>query len=343
MKVCAINGQNYRLPSRQNIFQRDLYVHLINWKWEHVTRQVGTYRGQEYDAILPADYTEQLPVLYPDIRDAFRDHLAKFPFRIHRHFNHMASSQAANVNLFLPILLHRNANAILTAVNPEFARIATDQLDNGYRIEFWDEPFGNLGDKTKVSGTDADLAIAYYNHNDELCLWLIEHKLTESNFTKCGGFSSRGRKAQHDCSRSFSDILANKSLCYYHDVRHFNYWNITDANQDFFTNHTRHAHCPFQGGMNQLWRNQLLALGVEQDARQPFKHVMFSVVRHPGNHYLDRSLKAYRDLIGHNPKFSVFTSVDILNAASQVNDSELGHWIEWYVDLYNLPVERGIS
>ncbi len=341
MKVLAINGQNYRLPSALNTFQQSLYVHLINWKWEHVTRQVGRYRGQEYDAILPEEYAEKLPVLYPGIRGAFREHLVKFPFRIHRHFNHVASSQAANVNLFLPVLLHKNVDAILKSINPNFVRLATDLLHDGYRLEFWDEPFGNLGDKTKISGTDADIAIAYYNHQDELCLWLIEHKLTERDFTRCGGFRSKGRKKQHDCTRSFSDILANKSLCYYHDIRHFNYWKITEANQDFFPNHSTLAHCPFKGGMNQLWRNQLLALSVEQDARQPFKHVMFSVVKHPGNHYLDKTLKAYRDLIGHNSKFSVFASADVISLASAVGDGQLDNWVTWYSSFCNFPLPGG--
>jgi len=210
------------------------------------------------------------------------------------------------------------------------------QLDHGYRIEFWDEPFGNLNDKTPVSGTDTDIAIAYYNHQDELCLWLIEHKLTESEFTTCGGFKSQGRQPKHDCSKSFSDILADKHLCYYHDVRQFNYWNITAANQAFFPNYSQHAHCPFQGGLNQLWRNQLLGLSIEQDERQPYQHVTFSVVKHPRNIHLDRSLADYRELIADNPKFSAFTSADVLAAASVLHDPEVDRWVTWYRELYAL-------
>jgi hypothetical protein len=248
----------------------------------------------------------------------------------------MASSQAANLNLFLPLLRHAKADAILSRLRPDFARLATEQLDHGYRIEFWDEPFGNLHDKTPVSGTDSDIAIAYYNYQDELCLWLIEHKLTEAEFTACGGFKSRGRKPRHDCSRSFADILADKHLCYYHDVSGFAYWTITEANQSFFVNHAQHAHCPFQGGLNQLWRNQLLALSIEQDARQPYQYISFSVVKHIGNTHLDPSLHAYQDLIAHNPKFSTFTSTDVLAAASACDDVEMNHWIAWYRTLYNL-------
>ena len=334
MKVITIDGRDYRLPGMLNPFQQDLYVHLIDWKWAHITREAGTTRGGYYDAILPERYADQLPILYPAIVPAFKEHLQKFPFRIHKYFHHMASSQVADLNLFLFILRHPKANAIFAKLKPDFARLAIDELDHGYRIEFWDEPFGSLGDKSATTGTDADIAIAYYNHQDELCLWLIEHKLTESEFTTCGGFRSKGRSAKHDCSKSFSDILADNQICYYQDVRQYNYWKITETNQAFFANHAQHMHCPFQGGLNQLWRNQLLGLSIEQDERQPYQHVTFSVVGHPRNIYLDRSLREYQALIENNPKFSIFTSSDVIIAASSLHDPELDEWVQWYQDLY---------
>ena len=329
--------QDYRLPNGLNPFQKELYIHLINWKWKHITKDPGMAQGFKYDAILPKRYDGQFPRLYPDIVDSLKNHHKTFPFKFHPYFNHMASSQAANINLFLPLLLHSRASDVLRAIRPDFDRLATDQLDHGYRLEFWDEPFGNLGDKNKTSGTDSDIAIAYYNKHDELCLWLIEHKLTEKEFTTCGGFKSKGRKPKHDCSRRFSEILADKDICYYHDVRKFHYWDITEANQGFFVNYARHTSCPFRGGMNQLWRNQLLALAVEEDARLPYKNVSFSVVRHPKNHSLDESIATYEDLIDNNTKFSVLTSADFIAAASAIGDGQLDDWVTWYCGLYDLP------
>jgi hypothetical protein len=334
MKTFTQNGQTYRLPGTLNAFQQSLYIHLIDWKWMHITREPGWSRGNPYDAILPDDLAGQYSMLYPPIVPALKSHLQKFPFRIHKYFNHMASSQAANLNLFLPILHSPQAAEILSAIKPDIARIASDHLDQGYRIEFWDEPFGNLGDKTDVSGTDADIAIAYYNHQNELCLWLIEHKLTEAEFTTCGGFRSRGRQPRHDCRQPFAAILSAKNTCYYHDARGFRYWEITERNRDFFPGHALHAQCPFQGGMNQLWRNQLLALSIEEDERQPYQQVTFSVVKHPRNTALDTSLAEYRALIGDNSKFSVFTSEDVISAASPREDAALNQWVAWYRDLY---------
>jgi hypothetical protein len=71
---------------------------------------------------------------------ALQEHLLKYPFRIHTYFYHMASSQAANINLFLPVLLHPAADANLASLKPDFAALARSELDHGYRIEFWDEP-----------------------------------------------------------------------------------------------------------------------------------------------------------------------------------------------------------
>jgi hypothetical protein len=337
MKIFTVNGQDYRLPGMLNPFQQEMYIHLINWKWVHITREPGTFDDVVYDATLPDEYADQYPMLYPSIVNILKEHLKKFDFRIHLHFNHMASSQAANLNLFLPILQNPNASAVFAKLKSDFARLATSHLDHGFRIEFWDEPFGTLNDKSKTTGTDSDIAIAYYNHQDELCLWLIEHKLTEKEFTTCGGARSKRRRPSHDCNKSFAEILANKDSCFYHHMNKYNYWKITETNQEFFANHANHDHCPFREGMNQLWRNQLLALGIERDEeRQHYKHVTFSVVRHPRNTHLNATLKAYQYLIADNPKFSVFTSADVIAAASALGDDQLGQWVTWYKALYNL-------
>jgi hypothetical protein len=349
MNVEKINGKDYRLPGGLNEFQLQMYVHLIDWKRAQITTEPGNYkyRGEpiSYDAILPEAMIDELRVIYPPVVDDLRRHQRENRFRLHTHFNHMASSQAANVNLFLPVLHHPMASKVLVSVKPDFAELATDQLDHGYCLEYWGGNFGGdesdtglLGDKSALGGTDSDIAIAYRNFSGELCLWLIEHKLTESEFTPCGGFKSKDRKNHPscDCTRSVSEILKDKNACFHHLVRERNYWNITERNVEFFVNHGKHPNCPFKGGMNQLWRNQLLALAMEQDEQQPYKHASFSVVRHPTNRHLDDSLNAFKDLVGHNPKFSVFTSEDMLRAVEEHQDGVLNQWALWYRTLYML-------
>jgi hypothetical protein len=267
MKAYFTEEGIFRLPNELSDFQKDMYIHLIKWKWKNLTEEAGIYKNEEYDAILPKHLANMFVTLYPDIKEKLISHHKKYPFRLHKHFNHMASSQAAIINLFLPILYHPHVDKIFSNINPNYKSLAKDQLDNGYRLEFWDEPYANLKDKTTVSGTDSDIAIAYYNHDNELSLWLIEHKLTEKEFTYCGGYSSKGKKDHHFCNAPFADILANKSLCYYHDIKNYKYWDITERNQNFLKNHSDYDYCPFDKGMNQLWRNQLLALSIAYSGR----------------------------------------------------------------------------
>lgn len=99
-------------------------------------------------------------------------------------------------------------------------------------------------------------------------------------------------------------------------------------------NHSKHNSCPFKGGMNQLWRNQLLGFALEKAGM--FKEAYFSVVKHPENKALDKSIDQYKDLINHNNRFSVFDSKKVIDAASKLGDKALNEWIEWYRGLYKI-------
>lgn len=342
MREKIIDSVLYKLPDSLTPFQEKMYVHLINWKWKNITKEAGqyNYKGNviEYDAILPENIWGSFPILYPTILDDVKNHLNKFSFKFHEHFNHIVSSQAANINLFLPILLSTNANNILRQLKQDFKTLATNELYKGFRIEFWDgnsnKDKGILGDHSAVAGTDSDIGIAYYNHHDELCLWLIEHKLAEIKFTDCGGAKSKGRKPIHNCNKSFSEILIDKDLCFYHSDRKNEYWKITDLNKSYFENHGEHKSCPFQGGMNQLWRNQLLGFALEKEGL--YKEVYFSVVKHHDNKALDASINQYKELIADNKKFSVYDSKEIIDAAKKINNSEVNKWVKWYENLYSI-------
>jgi len=327
MKIYEINGKRYQLPNKLTDFQLKMYVHLINWKWDHLTQEPGFNKHVSYDASLPDELKAQYFQLYRPIKERLLDHQQKFPFKFHKFFWYMASSQAACVNLFLPLLKDPDiAATILGKVKTDIKEIATDFLDTGFRIEFWDEPDNLLNDHNKVSGTDADIAIAYYDHQGNINLWLIEHKLTETEFTTCGGSKSKGRTSSHVCAPT-SAILNNPDLCYYHSGRNFRYWDITlgDASP-FNANRIREYNkCPFMGGMNQLWRNQLLATSLESSTlpQWPYKKVYFSVVYHPGNNSLKPSISKYQELIGFNDRFFAFSSDKLINRVKEINEPAL--------------------
>jgi len=251
----------------------------------------------------------------------------------------MASSQAACANLFVPLLQYPDEAArVLRVVKPDLQSIAVDMLDSGFALEFWDEPDNALNDHTPVSGTDTDIAIAYYTEHGKLNLWLIEHKLTEHGFTTCGGYRSRRRNRRtHRCD-SVAEILANRRLCYYDSVSDYRYWKITQANPQVFPaeNLATRAECPFQGGLNQLWRNQLMAAAIESSTspRWPFEAVYFSVVHHPGNHALHSTIERFRGLTGGSTRFLSFSSEVIVNRADELALAPLRSWVSWYREMY---------
>lgn len=335
----------YRMPGNLSDSQAKMYKHLIDYK-RSVLRieEPGKYAGRKYDAVLPDEFKGQLPHLYEPVRQRFIDHQQTFHFKTHKFADHMASSQIACANLFLPIMAQPAvAPAILKAVKPDLASIATDQLDAGFRIEFWDEvqndaagQNGLLGDHNSTAGTDADCAIAYRNHDNQLCLWLIEHKLTEAEFTTCGGAKSKGRQAgKHSCD-SIAEILKNPNFCYYHSACRYEYWNITGRYPDEFplSNLLKAGECPFKGGLNQLWRNQLLAIAIEKSPEWPYEKVFFSVVHHPGNTALAASMDEFMALTGNSGRFTRFTADRLVNPAKSCGSTELMDWAKWYNNLY---------
>jgi hypothetical protein len=341
MKEIIRNGKRYRLPNVLNAFQTELYLHLINWKWAHLTEEPGTFRGRPYDALLPQALKDELFPLYDPIKGLFQSHQKKFPFKSHKFLGHMASSQAACANLFLPLMQEPALAAeILRAVKPDLRQIATDQLDAGFRIEFWDEPYNLLNDHNAVSGTDADFAIAYDDENGNLNLWLIEHKLTEAEFTTCGGARSKNRTAVHRC-QPIGNIIENPELCYYHSASGYRYWDLTLSDNDIFDSQRlkEEGVCPFKGGMNQLWRNQLLAMGIEKSDHWPYKKVFFSVVYHPDNIFLQPTMQAFHDLIGHSDRFFSFTSNAVLKSVDGTQSPALKAWAEWYCELYRINIQ----
>ena len=346
MKEKTLNGKTYKLPGSLTPFQEEMYIHLINWKWKRNITEPGIYKTKDkngivqtylYDAILPKSVHKDFPLVYPNILKDLIEHRKKYYFKFHQHFNHIASSQVANVNLFLPLLLHPKVNEIFTLLKSDFKSLALRELYKGFRIEFWDgnsnEERGLLKDHSALSGTDSDIGIAYYNHSDQLCLWLIEHKLTEREFTGCGGIKSKDRDCEkHLCYKTFTEILSNKNFCFHHSFKGREYWNLTD--ETFFVNHSKYNTCPFKGGMNQLWRNQLLGFALEKAGL--FKEVYFSVVKHPENKALEKSIEQYKDLINHQNKFSVFDSKSAIDIVAKLQDSDLNAWVSWYKELYKI-------
>lgn len=334
----TINGVQYYLPNNLTLEQESIYVHIIDWKRKNITMQRGLYRGNEYDAIFPEETTIPAMMYKPIIPLLEEMQRSDFAYKPHKFAYHAISSQTACINLFMPLLLSEEADRILPLIPgcpSNFKGIARDKLFRGFCFEYWGQDIkqgtGLLNDHSKQAGTDADVAIAYYDKENKLCLWLIEHKLSEKEFTICGAYKSKANLYKDNCTQSnLMNIADEPQKCYYHMIG-YRYWNILKKNQGRFNGLTEFKGCPFKDGLNQLWRNQMLAFALQETGI--YSTVTFSVCHHAKNTMLDSSINRYKTLIDENKIFSSFTNYDILNAIIP-KDSNLQKWIKWYKDVY---------
>ena len=338
------NGRVYNMASCLNDFQKKLYIHLIDWKSINLTDKPGYYKGHPYDYMFPEEYIKQNPIppfIYSEIHDEIKEmQQSRFAYKVHKMAYHMASSQTACVNLFMPLLLDKNADEIirnLPGAPSDFRKINRNRLYKGFCFEYWGQDFttgkGLLGDHSNAAGTDSDLAIAYINDKNEECLWLIEHKLTEKEFTTCGGYKSDGNTDKISCKTyGLHEIMSEPCRCHYHRIG-YAYWNIIASKTEFFKVNPGFHQCPFLGGMNQLWRNHLLAFAYRDSGQ--YAHVSFSVVHHCDNDSLNETMNEYRALISEKIAMSSFTNADVVDIAEKKSKT-LSTWAQWYRNLYNL-------
>lgn len=334
----TINGIKYYLPSKLTSEQEAIYIHIIDWKRKNITTQRGLYRGHEYDAIFPKETT--LPkMLYKPIVPLLEEmQQGDFAYKPHKFANHAVSSQTACINLFMPLLHSEDADRILPMIPgcpSDFSRIARDKLFHGFCFEYWGQNIkqgsGVLNDHSNGAGTDADVAIAYYNMEDKLCLWLIEHKLSENEFTKCGAYKSEANSYKENCTQcTLLDITNNPKKCHYHTIG-YKYWDILRKNLDKFQGSINIKGCPFKDGLNQLWRNQMLAFALQGTGA--YHAVTFSVCHHAKNTMLDKSINRYKALTCGDQMFSSFTNYDVLNAVT-TQENDLQKWVQWYKEIY---------
>lgn len=302
--------------------------------YEHLKRVFHT-DGSNY-------VSDKQMLMEPRIVEAIENHRKIRRFEYHRFFEagHVASSQAACFNLFLPIMISDHAAEVLACVKPDIKKIDDSRLDHGYCFEYWREkPLydessdkGLLNDHSKIYGTDADFAVSYIDKDEKKCLWLIEHKLTETEFTCCNVYhNSKHSKERVICDGlSFADLVNEPNKCYYTWKRHFAYWSHTT--QELFPGiNVNMKGCPFKDGMCQLWRNVLLA----EEARKSYGYdkAFFSVAKPEGNILLNDSISRFSEIV-KTDMFSVIDPKELFRAANAFDDELLHDWRKWYASVY---------
>ena len=303
--------------------------------YKHLKKQFGTG-----ESVYLSDSKD---LFYIGIRDRLFELQKKHGFDFHRFVKmpHVASSQAACFNLFLPIMESKCAVEVLKTVKPDIKSIDKSHIKEGFTFEYWrDNPRPNdgskglLNDHSKTAGTDADFALSYIDNENKHCLWLVEHKLTEIEFTRCNAVhNGKHKELSEICSHYTAQHLMKKHEdCYYCHTRHYNYWQLTQKYIKAFPNlDNLKKGCPFKDGMCQLWRNILLVKAAQEEYH--YDKVYFSVVKPLDNTALDESLEQFKSIV--DPKlFSVFHPTPLIDAAISCSDTALRNWGKWYSDTY---------
>ncbi len=322
-------------------FSEKLIQHLTSYKQKTLrVAKHGLYKNREYKHIL-ADSDLDLNYL-PSIRKDVIESLVDV--KRHVYFDHLNSSQAACLNLFVPLSLDKNlSNQVFVDLIPGFKELLSIKFEYSDLKDYLNERKGRIDNKRNI-GTDSDIAIFYLNFENEKCLCLLEHKLIEKEFTNCNAIKSKNNHNKDKCY-NFKQIWLNTDYCYYQSGKKYNYWNLTKYSITFFDTSLLSAHegiCPFKGSMQQLWRNMLMAQAIVNDPENPVQNAYFGVVYHQENEKLfktkktfvsDNAADEFKHILSEKEKFFLITIQQILEEIKK-KTSIVPTWVEEYEEKY---------
>lgn len=242
-------------------FARRLRAHMAAWR-------AHSDGGQR--SIMWPRWTDGI---YTPYRDLATTAQRTDDVRLHKYAPHLLSSQAFAFNLFLPFWEGRRAQLSELA-----SRLLGSQLTIE-RVQFeWVPPGGLLGEITgdepvgDEPATAADVVLWCRQDNGSRAAVLIEVKLSEGDFTHCGGRYSRGNRRRDVCE-SARLFMRDPSACYLRrpvrQRRDRRYWSIFAAShgsvQAAFPHADLDGPCPFAQSQQQPMRNLAIARGMEQE------------------------------------------------------------------------------
>ena len=254
-----------------NPWQKKIYRHMSAYlETKKVIRFGETSKGNYYKHWLCAEDSE-LNFITPAIHAATKERFVRHKAGdLNRVLTNTAASQSYCFNLIIylqqnPSLADRLFSSLLEKnvqvrhLEPEFTPNKCDSIKGFERVG--DE---SIGDQSGNQGTDSDIAVFYTYDEGKKGLLLIEFKFIEAEFSTCSSYRSKENITQVCNSFSFyPDLIEQKEkadgrhLCGYN--KYFN-WDLTKTSKVLDIQKIKtSAACPFRFGLNQLWRNMLLA------------------------------------------------------------------------------------
>ena len=248
--------------------------------------------------------------------------------QLHSHARAVNSSQIFGFNLFMPFRMW-NADplaSLLSGVTQRALTIESISFEYAGDLNVLSECAGSTA-QDEETFTAADVGIHVRGEDGRTGLILCEIKLSEGEFTPCGGKTSPANRRQDIC-RSAELFFRDPQLCYLtrpkRAVRDRRYWQILQL--EYGSVHSAVPEwdptnpCPFNGNMQQLMRNHALALGMVQGGHFDFAY--FGLVHHDDNRDVSDPFDEYHHLAaGHQMLFRV--------PASRVVRAGRAVWPEW--------------
>lgn len=253
-----------------NAWQRKVYLHMSNYLKGKVNSFGASKNGNQYNHLLTAEDAKHNFVNDDILRltnNRFTNHKAG---DLNRILTNTAASQPYCFNLFIHLNENKElANQLFTNlfgsqvtihhIEPEFTPNKMASLP-GFENNGTDE---SIGDQTELWGTDADVAVFYTYEENKKGILLIEFKFIEAEFSVCSSYKKKDIKGICNTAAYYQQMVINKKtddrnnpLCGY--LKYEN-WQLTQKSAAVDNEKAAAAACPFRFGLNQLWRNMLLA------------------------------------------------------------------------------------
>ena len=160
-----------------NPFQQKLYTHLIQYKLN--TLNLPSSEDKSLNDVQLSKENRYFNLLEPNRADTI-DYIKSNGIKEHIHFNHLASSQAACLNLFMPLRKnHELANLVLKQIIPGFHKLIDIQFEYYHENDYLGEGRKNKG--IANVGTDADVAIFYTDGDGNQNIYATPHSSDHRN------------------------------------------------------------------------------------------------------------------------------------------------------------------
>ena len=236
-----------------------------------VTKFGATSKGNQYKHWLTEDeahFNFITPEIHTATLERFNKHKAGDLKRI---LINTAASQPFCFNLIIFLQQHSaladklfsnllEKQVKIIHLEPEFSPNECNSVIGFERTS--DESIGDQGNKR---GTDSDIAVFYTYNNDKKGVLLIEFKFIEAEFSVCSSYAGKKQiKSTCDSANYFVDLIEKKEtaennifLCGYN---RYSNWQLTAKSKVIDGEKVKSmSPCPFRFGLNQLWRNMILA------------------------------------------------------------------------------------